>query len=108
MHHAAIIMFIPTPAIALTVCAAQDDGSEYTDESSGDEGARLAKPVFVTKEDRDTIAERERKEAAEAAEAAAQKQRAAARVVRCAKLGLRLRSKQRSQYFARLFDMLCF
>ena len=60
----------------------QEEGSEYTSDDSDEEGGRLAKPVFVTKGDRETIAEREKKRLEEEAEAEAQKKRAAARVVR--------------------------
>lgn len=39
----------------------QDDDSEYASDSSDDE-RRLAKPVFVTKSDRETVLEKEKAE----------------------------------------------
>jgi hypothetical protein len=58
----------------------QGSDTEYTEESSDDEG-RLAKPVFVTKAARETIIEKEKAALEELAAKEEEKKRAAARVV---------------------------
>lgn len=59
----------------------QGSETEYTSASSDEEG-RMAKPVFVTKQARETIAEREKLALEEMAAKEEAKKRASARVVR--------------------------